>query len=50
MSNVNIIERDRNVVINPLETCQPLGAMFAVTGINKGIPTCSRITGMFNIC
>jgi nitrogenase molybdenum-iron protein beta chain len=38
MSCVNIIEKERNVVINPLKTCQPFGAMFAVTGINKGFP------------
>jgi nitrogenase molybdenum-iron protein beta chain len=38
MSCVNILEKERNVVINPLKTCQPLGAMFAVTGINKGFP------------
>ena len=38
MSCANIIEKERNVVINPLKTCQPFGAMFAVTGINKGFP------------
>ena len=38
MNCVNIIEKERNVVINPLKTCQPFGAMFAVTGINKGFP------------
>ena len=38
MSCVNVIEKERNVVINPLKTCQPLGAMFAVNGINKGFP------------
>jgi len=38
MSCVNVIEKDRNVVINPLKTCQPLGAMFAVNGISKGFP------------
>jgi len=38
MSCVNVIEKDRNVIINPLKTCQPLGAMFAVNGINKGFP------------
>jgi nitrogenase molybdenum-iron protein beta chain len=38
MSHVNIMERERNVIINPLKTCQPFGAMFAVTGINKGFP------------
>jgi nitrogenase molybdenum-iron protein beta chain len=38
MGCANIIEKDRNVVINPLKTCQPLGAMFAITGINKGFP------------
>jgi len=38
MSCVNVIEKERNVVINPLKTCQPLGAMFAITGINKGFP------------
>lgn len=38
MTNVNIVKRDRNVVINPLVTCQPLGAMFAVAGIKRGMP------------
>ena len=38
MSHANIIKRDRNVVINPLVTCQPLGAMFAVAGIKRGLP------------
>ena len=38
MSHVNVMERERNVIINPLKTCQPFGAMFAVTGINKGFP------------
>ena len=38
MSCINVMEKDRNVIINPLKTCQPFGAMFAVTGINKGFP------------
>lgn len=38
MGCVNVMEKDRNVIINPLKTCQPLGAMYAVTGINKGFP------------
>ncbi len=38
MSNANIIKRDRNIVINPLVTCQPLGAMFAVAGIKRALP------------
>ena len=38
MSFANIIKRDRNVIINPLVTCQPLGAMFAVAGIKRGLP------------
>jgi nitrogenase molybdenum-iron protein beta chain len=38
MSHANIIKKERNVVINPLVTCQPLGAMFAVAGIKRGLP------------
>jgi len=38
MSNANIIERDRTLVVNPLVTCQPLGAMFATLGIHRGLP------------
>jgi len=38
MSDINVMEKERTVTINPLKTCQPLGAMFAVTGIRKGIP------------
>lgn len=36
--SVNIIEKERNAIINPLKTCQPLGAMYAVTGIRRGVP------------
>ncbi len=35
---VNIIEKERNAIINPLKTCQPLGAMYAVTGIRRAMP------------
>lgn len=38
MSQINIIKKDRSSVINPLATCQPLGAMYAVTGIRRGLP------------
>ncbi|MDR1721589.1 MAG: nitrogenase molybdenum-iron protein subunit beta [Methanobrevibacter sp.] len=38
MSGANVIERDRNLIINPLKTCQPLGAMYAVIGVHHGIP------------
>lgn len=38
MSQAQIIKRDRSIVINPLVTCQPLGAMFAVAGIKRGLP------------
>lgn len=37
-SCVNLIERERNAIINPLKTCQPLGAMYAVTGIRRSVP------------
>ena len=36
--SVNIIEKERNAIINPLKTCQPLGAMYADTGIRRGVP------------
>ncbi|HML06264.1 MAG TPA: nitrogenase component 1, partial [Methanobacterium sp.] len=36
--SVNIIEKERNAIINPLKTCQPLGAMWAVTGISRAVP------------
>lgn len=35
---INIVEKDRNAIINPLVTCQPLGAMFAVSGVKRGLP------------
>ncbi|AEG19019.1 nitrogenase component 1 [Methanobacterium paludis] len=38
MSGINVIKRERNVIINPLKTCQPLGAMFAVMGVHHGFP------------
>ncbi|HEY0196795.1 MAG TPA: nitrogenase component 1 [Methanobacterium sp.] len=38
MSSANIIEKKRNAIINPLKTCQPLGAMYAVTGIRRAVP------------
>ncbi|ABR53975.1 Nitrogenase [Methanococcus vannielii SB] len=38
MSNLNVINKNRTAVINPLVTCQPLGAMFAVSGIKRGLP------------
>ncbi len=38
MSEVKVTKRERNVIINPLVTCQPLGAMFAVAGISRGLP------------
>lgn len=38
MSCVNLIEKERNAIINPLKTCQPLGAMYAVTGIRRAVP------------
>jgi nitrogenase molybdenum-iron protein beta chain len=38
MSGVNVLNRERNLIINPLKTCQPLGAMYAVIGIHRGIP------------
>lgn len=36
--SVNVIEKERNAIINPLKTCQPLGAMYAITGIRRAIP------------
>ncbi|MDI6644566.1 MAG: nitrogenase component 1 [Methanobacteriaceae archaeon] len=44
MSEVKVTKRDRNVIINPLVTCQPLGAMYAmyamyaISGISHGLP------------
>lgn len=38
MSSINILEKERSAVINPLKTCQPLGAMWAVTGIKRAVP------------
>jgi nitrogenase molybdenum-iron protein beta chain len=38
MSRVNVLNRERNLIINPLKTCQPLGAMYAVMGVRRGIP------------
>jgi nitrogenase molybdenum-iron protein beta chain len=38
MSSINILEKERTAVINPLKTCQPLGAMWAVTGIKRAVP------------
>jgi nitrogenase molybdenum-iron protein beta chain len=38
MSNANVIERDRTLIVNPLVTCQPLGAMFATLGVHRGLP------------
>lgn len=38
MSECNVIKKDRNSVINPLVTCQPMGAMYAVAGIRRGLP------------
>jgi len=36
--SVNILEKHRTATINPLKTCQPLGAMWAVTGIKRAVP------------
>ncbi|KZX15554.1 nitrogenase vanadium-iron protein beta chain [Methanobrevibacter cuticularis] len=36
--NVNVMKRERSLIINPLKTCQPLGAMYAILGVEKGIP------------
>lgn len=36
--SVNVCKRDRQVIIDPLVTCMPMGAMWAVLGINHGIP------------
>ncbi|MDR3062749.1 MAG: nitrogenase molybdenum-iron protein subunit beta, partial [Methanobrevibacter sp.] len=38
MSGVNVINRERNLIVNPLKTCQPLGAMYAVIGVSRGVP------------
>lgn len=38
MSCVNVIEKERTLTVNPLKTCQPLGAMYAVMGVHHGMP------------
>ncbi|KZX16989.1 nitrogenase component 1 [Methanobrevibacter filiformis] len=38
MSDVNVMKRERSLIVNPLKTCQPLGAMYAITGVDKGVP------------
>ncbi len=38
MSCANVIRKERTAVINPLVTCQPMGAMYAVAGIRRGLP------------
>ncbi|MDI6723067.1 MAG: nitrogenase component 1 [Methanobacterium sp.] len=38
MSCANVIKKERTSVINPLVTCQPMGAMYAVAGIRRGLP------------
>lgn len=38
MSEIKVMERGRELVINPLVTCQPFGAMFATLGIRRGLP------------
>ncbi len=38
MSSINVIEKERTLIVNPLKTCQPLGAMFAVMGVHHGLP------------
>jgi nitrogenase molybdenum-iron protein beta chain len=38
VSSINVIEKERTLIINPLKTCQPLGAMFAVMGVHHGFP------------
>jgi len=38
MSGVNVLNRERNLIVNPLKTCQPLGAMYATIGVRRGIP------------
>jgi nitrogenase molybdenum-iron protein beta chain len=35
---INICERGRTATINPMVTCQPFGAMWAVLGVDNGIP------------
>lgn len=35
---INVIEKERTAIINPLKTCQPIGAMYAVTGIRRAVP------------
>ncbi|MDR2623408.1 MAG: nitrogenase molybdenum-iron protein subunit beta [Methanobrevibacter sp.] len=36
--SVNVCGRDRQAIIDPLVTCMPMGAMWAVLGVNHGIP------------
>ena len=38
MSCINVMKRERSLIVNPIKTCQPLGAMFAVMGVNHGLP------------
>lgn len=38
MSSINLIPKERSLIINPLKTCQPLGAMYAILGVHKGVP------------
>ncbi|WP_432703623.1 nitrogenase component 1 [Methanothermobacter thermautotrophicus] len=38
MSEINVMERTRELLVNPLVTCQPFGAMFATLGIRRGLP------------
>ncbi|QHN08230.1 nitrogenase component 1 [Methanothermobacter sp. THM-2] len=38
MSEIKVMERGRELVVNPLVTCQPFGAMFATLGIRRGLP------------
>jgi nitrogenase molybdenum-iron protein beta chain len=35
---VNVFKRERSLIVNPLKTCQPLGAMYAILGVDKAIP------------
>lgn len=38
MSEIKVKERGRELIVNPLVTCQPFGAMFATLGINRALP------------
>jgi len=38
MSSVNVMKRERSLIVNPIKTCQPLGAMYAVMGVHHGFP------------